>query len=167
MTKSKAVKIFFLGWQASKISSDIDSIITYFIQNDLSNYKNTDYQWWMLLLERLEVQKDWLSNNIKDRSNSVAIKNFIVRDLSNPKSLLNSLYICKEFSSGTINIEVYNELHSAIEYLKNVSEEELDLNFIKILQNIKKYLNAVIGIISRDVPYMHIENVIQLNECFA
>ncbi|MER2006425.1 MAG: alpha-E domain-containing protein [Psychrobacillus sp.] len=151
--KSSAFKIFYFGWYLSKLDTDIKIINNYINVPDVTfNPNNKD--WWVPLIQKLGVEKDFIYcyPNECSREN---ILDFLVKDLNNNNSLLNKLYSIKEYSNGTLPIDVYNQIHQSIEYIKNLPNEQILDSFSLILEQIQKDINSVIGNIAINTKYMY------------
>ncbi|MGW8444283.1 hypothetical protein ACWGXJ_25565 [Paenibacillus sp. S33] len=163
IARSTGVKVFFLGWQLSRTLSDLNDILFY-CEYSLLNMKDADSSLtrWLPLLEKLNMKKSFLAINGTAKNDPLFIKRFILCDIDNSLSILQSLYLSKELASGTLDIQVYNQLHESTLILRNLKEDELDLNFVHIIKTTKQFILASIGIISQNVPYMNIEQIIEV-----
>lgn len=151
--KSSAFKIFYLGWYLSKFDTEIKIINNYINVPDVTLNPN-NIGWWMPLIEKLGVEKDFIYCYPKECTRENVL-DFLVKDLDNHNSLLNKLYFIKEYSNGSLPIDVFNQIHQSIEYIKNLSNEQISDSFSLILEQIQKDINSVIGNIAINTKYMH------------
>jgi uncharacterized alpha-E superfamily protein len=153
ISESTAFKIFYFGWHLAKFDTSIKKLQNYLNRPD-SSCSPDELEWWLPLLEDLDMKKEYLFCYPVDFSRTRVLY-FLTKDLNNPSSIISTLYSIREYSNGTLPLEVYNQTHRTIEDLKCIPDNELSESLPLILEDIARDIKSLIGTLALHTEYMH------------
>lgn len=153
ISKGSAFKIFFFGWHLSKFETIIRNIKNY-LENPVSTDNYNSIGWWLPLLEETNMKKDFIHRYPEEFSVENIIF-FLIKDLNNSRSALSYLYTIREYTNGTLPLDIYNQLHKSIENIKELPDYQMRDSLSFIIEDIIRDINSVIGTLTIHTEYMH------------